>query len=55
MEYDDMYVINPDNRWANNLGLNGGKPLAGDFCYSSETNAQWLSGEQFRLLVEEQE
>jgi UDP-N-acetylglucosamine 4,6-dehydratase len=51
VEYEDMYVIYPASPWQSSGGLNGGKPLARDFCYSSDTNEQWLRGEQVRGLL----
>jgi UDP-N-acetylglucosamine 4,6-dehydratase/5-epimerase len=52
LEYDDMYVVYPGNVWANTAGLNGGAPLAAGFCYASDTNVNWLTGEQFCGLLE---
>ena len=51
MEHDDMYVIYPGNPWTTNSDLNGGKPVSAGFTYGSDTNSQWLTGEQFKLLI----
>lgn len=51
IEYDDMYVVWPDQLWSPDHSANGGKPLAGGFTYCSDTNVDWLTGDQFRRLV----
>jgi len=53
VEYDGMYVIYPGNPWTTNSDLNGGKPLSAGFTYGSDTNSQWLTGDQFKLLIGE--
>lgn len=53
VEHDGMYVIYPGNPWTIDPDLNGGKPLSPDFTYASDTNGQWLSGEQFKSLIGE--
>ena len=53
VEHDNMYVIHPDNPWASETKPSQGSPIADDFCYSSDTNTDWLSSEQFRSLLKD--
>jgi UDP-N-acetylglucosamine 4,6-dehydratase len=50
-EYDDMFVVLPATPLGDQPPLNGGRPVAGSFSYSSDTNPEWLSGEAFRALL----
>src|SRR5262249_26802588 len=51
LELDDMYVIQPAHSWWSRENWHRARPLADGFRYSSDTNAQWLSGEQLQQLV----
>ncbi len=53
VEYDDMFMIYPDNPWSVHPSLNSGRPIPPGFMYASDTNSQWLTGEQFKLLIGE--
>lgn len=51
-EYDDYYVIRPDNHYvACRFDDNCGKPVADDFEYSSGSNDWWIKGEELERLV----
>jgi UDP-N-acetylglucosamine 4,6-dehydratase len=54
VEYEDMFLIHPGNPWTTNPHLNGGKPVSADFMYASDTNSQWLTHDEFKLLMREQ-
>lgn len=51
LEFDGMYVICPDFKGWKNENLKGGRPLADDFEYASDTNKKWLSVEDLRKLL----
>jgi UDP-N-acetylglucosamine 4,6-dehydratase len=51
LELDDMYVIQPAHAWWKRDNWLNGRPLADGFRYSSDTNRQWLTGEQLQELV----
>lgn len=54
--FDDHYVILPAFRFfeqAGDLDTLGGKPVPEDFEYRSDTNDQWLSGEELLRLLEQ--
>ena len=54
LEFDDHFVVQPSARnWTREepAYLRTGKPCPEGFCYSSETNPDWLSVEEFRELV----
>ena len=51
VEYDDMYVIQPDSHWFDRVPQNGGRPLTSGFSYASNTNQHWLDGAEFRNLL----
>lgn len=53
VEYDDMYVILPGNPWTIDPVLNGGKPLAPGFTYTSDGNTRWLTRNQFTSMIGE--
>lgn len=56
-EYDDHYMIIPEVYSQSGEVLERflqgrpGTPLPEDFCYSSQTNSQWLSSEELRRLI----
>ncbi len=50
-EYDDRFVILSPAQSGEQPPTNGGRPVPGGFSYSSDTNGDWLSEEQFRLLL----
>ncbi|MBI5701708.1 UDP-N-acetylglucosamine 4,6-dehydratase (inverting) [Candidatus Saganbacteria bacterium] len=53
-ELDDCYVIKPAFHWWSNENHADGKPVAEDFCYSSDTNKQWLTVPQLQEMLKEQ-
>lgn len=52
VELDDMYIIRPAHPWWAMQNWANAKPLSDDFCYASNTNAQWLTGEELRRLAQ---
>lgn len=52
LEFEQYYVIQPEFSWWSKDGLKDGKLLNDDFKYTSDTNTQWLTVDQLRLLVE---
>ena len=56
LEFDDYFVIQPAHPWWDNLEysvVTGGRNVADDFEYSSETNNQWLSSAELAVLISE--
>ena len=56
MEYDDYYAINPAVRvWSTEqpAAMNGGRPCPEGFCYSSETNDQWLTVAEMARMIDQ--
>lgn len=54
MEHEDYYAILPQFReWnaSDYARKNGGKPCPDGFCYGSDTNTRWLSGEELLAMV----
>lgn len=52
LEFDDMYVIEPDFPWWGKNSLIGGRRLPDDFEYSSDKNSKWLNVEELREMLE---
>lgn len=51
-EYDKHYIIYPQfNWWTVEKIFPGGKPIAQDFEYNSETNKEWLNVEELRHKI----
>ncbi|NMC59296.1 MAG: UDP-N-acetylglucosamine 4,6-dehydratase (inverting) [Candidatus Methanofastidiosa archaeon] len=52
VEMEDMYIIQPSTElWFNkNLGEKG-KPLLGDFSYTSDTNPRWLDKDEILNII----
>lgn len=53
LEYDRYYVIQPEFPWWRKDFAHGGKQLADNFKYTSDTNTEWLTVDELRALVEE--
>jgi UDP-N-acetylglucosamine 4,6-dehydratase len=54
LEFDDFFVVQPKPLlpgWTNGR-LKGGRPVADDFRYSSDTNDRWLGVEDLSQIVE---
>ena len=57
LAFDDFYVIRPAFHWwdydeGNALDGLQGKPVAEDFEYSSDNNAEWMTAEDLRRVVD---
>jgi UDP-N-acetylglucosamine 4,6-dehydratase len=52
LEFDDMFVLEPVFPSWPTVARDGGKRPPTGFRYSSETNTEWLSGDQMRELVD---
>jgi len=53
LELDDMFVIQPTHPWWKTGNWAEGQPLPDGFRYTSDTNTQWLTGEQLRVMTGE--
>lgn len=53
LDFGTYYVIQPEFPWWAQEGANGGKPLPEGFSYVSNTNVQWLSIDELRELVKD--
>jgi UDP-N-acetylglucosamine 4,6-dehydratase/5-epimerase len=53
LEMNDMFVIQPSHPWWFSQNWQNGKPLAENFCYSSDTNSEWLDVAGLQALVAE--
>lgn len=51
-EHSDYYVIEPDFPFWPYSEDRGGKKLLENFVYSSDTNTQWLKGEDLKKIIE---
>jgi UDP-N-acetylglucosamine 4,6-dehydratase len=51
-EYDGFYVIEPEHSFWKKDDGHGGKPLPDGFCYTSDSNGWWLTGEELKKMVE---
>ena len=54
-EFDDYFVVEPEHPLWGDLKIEGGKPLASEFRYTSDENSWWLSREELRELLGTQE
>ena len=52
LELDDMYVIRPNHSWWRRENWADGRPLAEGFRYASDSNVEWLTGEQLEELID---
>lgn len=57
LEFDDRFVIQPEFEWwdAERHVKRGGRPVADDFRYASDTNDWWLSIEELRGMLDTEE
>ncbi len=53
LEYDDHFVIQPQFPWWGEERKNGGRPVAGDFTYSSGNNKEMLNLMQIKNIIKE--
>lgn len=54
IELGDMFVVKPAHPWWSSDNWDEGHPLAEGYRYGSDSNSQWLTVDDLRLLVEEQ-
>ncbi len=52
LEFDDMYIVEPDFEWWKKSYHKGGRKIPEDFEYNSKNNAQWLSIAEIQELAE---
>jgi UDP-N-acetylglucosamine 4,6-dehydratase (inverting) len=50
-EYDDYYVVEPEFSFWEKRVLSDSNPVPADFCYSSDTNSQWLNGDELKRVI----
>jgi len=51
IEFDDHFIIQPTHPWWKpDAAWSGGKPVAGDFIYASNTNTWWLEADELCAL-----
>ncbi|SDK04027.1 UDP-N-acetylglucosamine 4,6-dehydratase (inverting) [Sediminibacillus albus] len=53
LEYNSYYVIQPEFSWWSNIYELEGEKLPEGFKYTSDTNTDWLSVDDLKILVEE--
>jgi UDP-N-acetylglucosamine 4,6-dehydratase (inverting) len=54
-EYDHGFIIEPEHRFWQKNDFNGGKTLSEGFRYASDTNTVWLSSEDLKKIVAQDE
>jgi UDP-N-acetylglucosamine 4,6-dehydratase/5-epimerase len=54
LEYDDMYIIQPEDPWWTRGRHSDGKPLPDEFSYRSDTNPLWLTHDDLRRILEQE-
>lgn len=50
-EFDDYFIIEPEEPFVSYVNLKQGKRLPDNFRYSSDSNSQWLTGEQLEKMI----
>jgi len=50
-EFEDHFVVEPEDPFWNSRSLNGGKKLPAGFRYTSDNNAQWLTSEEIQKMI----
>jgi FlaA1/EpsC-like NDP-sugar epimerase len=50
-EFDTYYVIEPEHPFWSSETYQGGRPVSGEFCYSSDTNKYWLTPEELNACL----
>ncbi|GCD81155.1 UDP-N-acetylglucosamine 4,6-dehydratase (inverting) [Parageobacillus thermoglucosidasius] len=53
VEFDNYYVITPEFPWCPQEYVKHGRSLPEGFKYTSDTNTEWLTVEELRMLVKE--
>ena len=51
LEFDDMFIVQPEFPWWGSHNLSGGKDLPDGFEYSSDNNELWMSDKELRDAV----
>jgi UDP-N-acetylglucosamine 4,6-dehydratase len=54
VETDSMFVIRPSFPWWKSGNWPDGKPLPNGFFYTSDSNSDWLTAEEFWSLIDAQ-
>lgn len=52
-EFEDHFVIEPEYPFWDSSLLKGGKKLSAGFCYTSDNNQHWLTGDELQEMIEE--
>jgi UDP-N-acetylglucosamine 4,6-dehydratase len=52
LEFEDYYIIQPDFPWWGEENISGAKPVPEGFKYTSDTNPEWLKGNDLKKLIE---
>jgi UDP-N-acetylglucosamine 4,6-dehydratase (inverting) len=52
VEYDDIFIITPEQPWWDKSLWSDGKPLPEGFRYSSEKNDRWLTNDDLKAMAE---
>jgi UDP-N-acetylglucosamine 4,6-dehydratase len=52
LEFDDMYVVQPAHPWWGGEPWKHGKTVTGSGNYTSDTNSQWLSAADLKVMVD---
>ena len=53
VEFDDMFIVQPEFPWWGDIDRSNGKSLQDGFEYSSDNNSHWLSSEEIQNLIAE--
>ena len=55
VEFDDMFIVQPEFPWWGSHNLSGGKSLPEGFEYSSDNNSHWLSREDIHRVIKDEQ
>ena len=53
LEFDDFFIIEPEQYYWKRRNLEKGKPLPESFRYTTDTNNTWLTKEKLQKMIEE--
>ena len=51
LEFEDKYILEPNFEWWLSANHSGGKKVAEDFEFRSDTNDKWLTGKDLKALI----
>ena len=51
IEFDSMFLIQPNFTWWREANVNGGKPVSDGFEYSSDNNPRWLTAKEIEDMA----